>query len=398
MNARWFIGGACLFALAVGVGPTGAEVTGVVTDRSVTVQDIYNGFNFAQQVGNEARQFGFPNGSYRDFQTIENYQVSANVLPDEIDFANNVSAHGFYANVTATTTVKVTYRNDGTTAVVPTLKSSILPGGFGFFMADAGANPTLGNGGRLGDINQSPQSGVATFTNAGAFLNGGPSGQASFSFSILSDGATVKSFTGGVSLYETCDAVCLSSSVQYQVVADPAPALNGFGLVTPAGSDQAVGYAWDETTIDVPLGITLQPGESATLTYVSSVHAFSGLQNFFNPGNPSPNCLEQYVCAQLLAYSGFGDPIGRGTGGSAGVITPFTDPGTIMGVNFPVFRLGLPTFNDVTGGVDSPVLPGTLPQLPLQHYSGAPEPESWVLMLVGVGLAGAILRRRVVRA
>ena len=81
----------------------------------------------------------------------------ADVTPTQILFGANATAQGYSANTSASTSVKVRFTNDGSAPVTPTLNSTIIPGGFGFYVA----NPSLGEGtdskGAYLDINSSPQ-------------------------------------------------------------------------------------------------------------------------------------------------------------------------------------------------------------------------------------------------
>ena len=380
---------AALWALTAAAAS--AQVTGIVTSRSVVVQDLYDNLSLSQDVSDSTTQYSFPNGGSPYFQAIENYQVSADVTPTEISFANNATSQGFVAYTSTTTSVAVTYQNGGSTSVTPTLRSTILPGGFGFYMDDPVGNPTL-NGTSVGDVNQTPQSRAATFNTISGFVNAGPGdseGYASFSFQVLNGDTVLKSFSASVALYVQ---PAQPYGVNFNVVASAPPALNGFGLVTPAGSNSAVGYQWNTTDVDIPLGVTLAPGESGTLTYLTTVTTSTDIQN-------ANNCDVANACPQLLAYAGFGDPIGKsgGNGGDSLIADPY----------FPTFQLGLPTFDPTTGVVGGPPLMGVGPSLslpgveaapyvaiPASVLSPAPEPRTWALLITGVTFVGAALRRR----
>jgi hypothetical protein len=299
-----------------------------------------------------------------------NFQISGLVTPTDIEFADNTTSQGFDAVTTATSTVTVNYTNGGSTPVTPSLQSTIVPGGFGFYLDQPISS----------DINESPQAVSATFDSFNGYAN--PVAKASFSFDIYSQSDTqpaqlVASYSDSVTL--------VLSGGGFTVTTGTAPALNGFGLVTPAGSDVAVGYQWNATTVNVPLGVTLAPAESGQLTYVSSVTTST-----FGEIDCASNC------PSILSYAGFGDPVSKDAGGS-GSADPY----------FALLELGVPTFDPATGMVKQTLLPKSLPSLalpgvpaaafqavPMDVLLGVPEPEAWALMLVGVGLVGAASRRR----
>jgi hypothetical protein len=353
-------------------------VTGVVGARTVTTNSI-GPINLSGSPGDSANEVG----SGSDTEEAENYQVSADVTSSEIAFANNTTSQGFGASTTTTTSVTVTYANNGSTSVTPSLQSTVLPGGFGFFMGNPAANPAA-TGFGVNDVNQTPPSTTATFTSFTEY-GSNPVATAGFTFEILSGNTPVASWTANVSLDMTYS---IYTGYSYSVVETGSPALTGFGLVTPAGSDQSVGYQWDTTTLDVPLGVTLAPGQSSSLTYVATATTSTDAADLAC-GTTSP-------CPQILAYSGFGDPIG-GHAGTTGGADPY----------FPVFDLSLPTFDPATGELGGPkiigvspslLLPGVAPAtfvpIPPSVLAPVPEPEMWTLMLVGLGLglAGGVLR------
>jgi archaellum component FlaF (FlaF/FlaG flagellin family) len=361
-----------------------SQVTGIVTSRSVSVEDLYDSLSTAGAVPDSAAQYSFPNGSSPYFQAIENYQVSADVTPSEITFANNATSQGYVSMTSSSTVVSVTFTNNGSTTVDGSIDSTILPGGFGFFMDSPQDNPTL-SGNAIGDVNQTPPSSLATFQNISGFDAigiGQSEGYAGFSFDILENGTQVAGYSGSVSL----NLSLASPGVNVSVAASAPPALNGFALITPAGSDQAVGYQWNTTEVVVPLG-ALAPGQSTTVTYETTVSTSTDVQNF-------NNCPTEDVCPQLLAYSGFGDPIRKSAGTG-------TDP------YFPTFDLSLPTFDPRTGVAGGMTIDGVGPSLPLAGVTPAPfipipfsilgpvpEPEVWTLMLAGMGGIGLALRGR----
>jgi len=361
-----------------------AQVTGVVTNGSVTVSDPYDGVSVNGPVGNSAQEYGFPNTVS---QAIENYQVSASVTSSSIDFADNVTSQGEQSSTSATTSVAVTYKNGGASKVTASLKSMILPGGFGFYMDDPAGNPTL-SGTLVGDVNQTPLSSVGAFTNISGYSTSLPAASAGFTYEIMSGSKVLKSYSSSVDMYLSAGPG--GFGLQFTVVPASNPGLRGFAALTAAASNQAVAYQWDATNVNLSLG-TLDPLQSSTLTFVSTVTTTTFDLN--NLGGSSNGCTVQYLCPQILAYSGFGDPIGKSLG-------PGQDP------YFPVFQESLPTFDPTTGILEGPMVQAVLPSLPLAGVtppanpptipksvlSAVPEPEAWTLMLAGLALVGLALR------
>jgi hypothetical protein len=352
-----------------------AQVTAVITGggSSVTLTNgttTQNDHNIASQIGDSSsNQAG-------------NFQVVSDLTQNNIVFANNGSAEGSFASVTSSTSLAITYTNSGALAVTPQLESTITPGGFGFYTA-LNQDP---NGTAIGNINNSPSSNApfSAFQTNDPFLAG-----VSFSVSIASDGVVFESYSA---------TLTVTPAVQFGMNAGPpvvtlttggdTASLNGFGLLTPAGSQNEVGYQWNATdvTLTIPGG-ALAPGASRTLTYDTQVTAFTD--------GSAGLCGGTFQCPQLFAYSGFGDPIGKGSG--AGLKVNFgaaalgaDQSSGISGVYFPRFQFGIPTFDPLTGALSLPLSDQLLPALPLT----VPEPETWVLMLMGLGGAGLALRRR----
>ncbi len=142
-----------------------------------------------------------------------------------------------------------------------------------------------------------------------------------------------------------------------------------FAQNTDAFTD--IGYTWEATDITAEIG-SMTPGEEGYVAYSTTVTSFSQYQSV------DPNDV-------LIAYAGFGDPIGK-AGGTGGIGDP----------NFPLLELSLPSFDPTTGDVSFGHLEGYAPALPLDSIdldtSGVPEPAGWALMIVGVGAVGCVLR------
>ena len=393
---------ACGAVLSLGAFAASADVTGVVTSRTVdstsTLAPEVSG-----SVGDGAGQFFTPIGSSPVYNNYNSYQVSTVLEPNYVAFANNATiagGAGLGSSITSSTSIAVTFTNTTGQSITPTLESTILPGGFGFYAGDLTGNPTLSNG-VVGDINLTPQSKTVNLTQllAGyypvAFWN---EGTVSFSFQILQGANLLASYTGSASLnlLANCTPTCSApDAVQVGAYTLSTP-LKNFGLIASNDPNGAVGFRWDATPVAVDLG-TIAAGDSTTLSYVTSVTASIKNPGFFNDQAP-------------IAYVGFGDPIGASTG-SHGIHDP----------NFPLLQYDvLPTYDQTTDQLTSgqfmgytkggfPVTdttlpaslnpppitpPATLPIDPSSLQPAVPEPGAWVLMLAGLSLAGGALRSR----
>ncbi len=355
-------------------------------------------------VGDGAGQFFTPIGSSPVYNNYNSYQVSTVLEPNYVAFANNATiagGAGLGSSITSSTSIAVTFTNTTGQSITPTLESTILPGGFGFYAGDLTGNPTLSNG-VVGDINLTPQSKTVNLLQLLAGYYPQPvwnEGTVSFSFQILQGANVLASYTGSAYLNllgNYCTSTCTPPyAVQTGAYTLSTP-LNNFGLIASNDPNGAVGFRWDATPVAVDLG-TIAAGDSTTLSYVTSVTASIRNPGFFNDQAP-------------IAYVGFGDPIGS-RGGAGGIHDP----------NFPLLQYDvLPTYDQTTDQLTSgqfmgytkggfPVTdttlpassnpppitpPATLPIDPSSLQPAVPEPGAWVLMLAGLSLTGGALRSR----
>jgi hypothetical protein len=194
-------------------------------------------------------------------------------------------------------------------------------------------------------------------------------GGASFDFQINEGDGTLLSLTGTMTLNLNSDGFAGVVTTNFGRASDGG--LTNFHEVDLGNKGSAIGFAWDTTDVDVDLG-TIDPDSSEGISYSLSVTSFT-----------NGACLADGVTC-LVAYSSFGDPIGRGGGISSGAISPFglsnfgalfaPNAGTqfITGLNF-----GSVTVNKPTATIDM-----------------VPEPATWISLILGFGVMGAALRRR----
>jgi hypothetical protein len=329
---------------------------------------------------------------------INNYQLSTTIdnTNGYFDFANNSTSTGNYTTVDTETIVQINVTNPTSSPVDATLNSEIAPAGFGFYMGNLAGNPTTSvtNGiPSVLDVNKTPESKSATFLDVDAPNVSGfyGLGMVAVTFTVATCADTVacaqRAAMSGIAGLTTIPdseeewSALLSLSVSgtpggpfTSVLAPldtsfPMP-LTNFGLIAADDPDKAVGYSWDATPISVPIG-TIAAGSTGYVSY------FTTVQTQANYAQTSADNL-------LVAYAGFGDPIGK-TAGGGGIGDP----------NFPLVQLDLPTFDPSTGaltaGMFDSYAPGGLPLTELDL--AVPEPRGWALMIVGVGAVGYTLRR-----
>jgi hypothetical protein len=347
---------------------TAAQVTGVVTQAQATLQFDPR----LDKIGkNGVLVFAGQNETGLVFDKVNSsgaYVVTAETKPDYIVFSNGSIASGGLVSVTTTTSIAVTFTNTASVAVRPELISTIDPAGLGLYLANT-------TGCDQSQISACPQ--VKPGTEGFGFLSpnpdGGPTvlGGASVSMTISDNFGTLKSLSAGIELDGMDGGPSVTTSFS-----DGALGLKGFGLSPESDGTTLVGYQWDATDLLISFPTTLAPGASDTLTYTTTVTSYT-----------SDEC--DGACT-LVAYAGFGDPIGKGGGGGNNrqIVSPDLDPTLgADGVEYGAFGFAPPTFSN--GDLDLPTV--TLPA------GVVPEPASWGLMLAGFGGVGLALRRRSAR-
>jgi hypothetical protein len=153
-------------------------------------------------------------------------------------------------------------------------------------------------------------------------------------------------------------------------------------------SEGRLGFDWDAT----PLNLALQPigpGETHVISYENLTAAFSG-----------------GVCATLLGCEGtqvaFGDPRRDGsTSQRSGSASLDSTTESFIGRTFSSFSLATPEIVSVDAPLpDDPgifhVVPdyASLPAVDAVAVGAVPEPASWLMLIIGFGLVGTMMRRR----
>jgi hypothetical protein len=307
----------------------------------------------------------FPPAPSEGFNTAgATYNSFVNVGANAITFeSSNVVSQGAFTSFESSSVVSFTFNNGNPYEDVD-FHSEITPQGMGFYLADT-------SGGCLFTYSCAQVSDeLFTFADLSPLGPGtvGYLGGSAFSFEIWDNGSALMSLNGFLALYANPDCpngYCIIESLTGPENAEGV--LTGFSQQTDPFDLSARAYGWGATDVHFALGY----GEH-NLEYRTSVITFANA----DCAGPTAN-----IC--LVAYSGFGDPIGRG--GAIDALNAFDvgaythgDDDLIGGLNFTpqTFRL---SYSD-----------GEL----TYATAGVPEPGTWALMIMGFGILGAALRRR----
>lgn len=307
------------------------------------------------------------------------YDTFVTTTPSTVSFQAANSVAGPRVTATSTTVVDLSFKNGANFIENGVLESTITPAGLGFYVANIGVT-----GACL--YTSCSSEGAAPFTTLTSSLLG-PTGAPSLELGTV--GVAFQVFRGENTLFDVHGSMTLFTDGETFWVDDEdlvanLSFLDGFGKSTADGSDKAYGYAWDGKDVEINYG-SLNPFEDVTLTYLTRV---TSTASAFCAGNA--DCL--------LAFAGFGDPIGRGGGvdalsaaslfGGELFLEAFgggalnATSGEIDGVTFTGATFDLPTFDPETGRVT------------FVAAEAVPEPGAWALMILGFGAVGSVLRRR----
>lgn len=363
-----------------GAAPAQAQVTGVITkSNATTTLFLKSGASINDFTLNfSGTDIGISSG-YTAVGSGSTFDATSSLGTDFVSFRNGNVNGGLYALTTSHTIVDITFTNDGTGTVRPELISTILPAGLGLFIDSKSCMDRLTGCGPADPITNPAT--FQSFSASGLGTLGTALAGASFDFKVTGGGETLYDLAGGITLMR--DASTLKNVLVTDLDA-AAAALKGFQITSPTGSDQQYGVAWDATdfSVDFGLGSLLAPGESSTLRYETTVTSFTQV-----------DCVTVPSDACLLAYSAFGDPIGRG-GGTSPSFTAFlarlADTPSLVReftpaeddlLKFGELKFQRPVYKD--GKIYFELL-----------KDAVPEPATWAMMIAGFALAGGALRRR----
>jgi hypothetical protein len=285
------------------------------------------------------------------------YNSYVDIGSEFVTFESSNTVSGPYVKTESYSTVVIGLHN--TTGQDVHFESTITPAGLGFYLADTSAEGCLYSG-------CAPISSTGyNFGNLGGTEDLSLLAEVGFEFSISRLGALGQLET----LYSLSGTLGVNSDGVIDGLGDagdlpnypPTGARSLADFIEENYGSTNVGYTWGATPVGLDIGNALDQ----TLIYSTRVTSMSNGGCIFDTS----------IC--LVAYSGFGDPVGRGGGVLSRATTAMSGAD---GVTFGPSTFEIPTFEN---GV-----------LRFRAAGAVPEPATWLTMILGFGLLGTALRRR----
>lgn len=320
--------------------------------------------NFANPAPSPKYNNGGPGGA--------GFSASADISGDAIFFQAGSMAAGKGNAATSEVTVSFDVTNPGATAITQ-LRSTIFESNFGFYATNFGGGAIGGqplpncSGVTLPTcVATTFGSGFSDFTDSAALAPPRTLATTQFEFIVKQDSNVVRAVSGSLAMIQDVNGdVVFTPGLGFSELSS---VLSNFRLFEV--SDRVFAYTWDRTNFTANLNAILE-GQTSNLSYTIRTATFNFAESDVLP--PTAN--------QIVAFSCFADPIGRGTSGSMFVIPNF----------------GPSTCNNYGG--DGSVTPYSLkvPQIigdTLDFTAPAiPEPDTWAMLIIGFGLVGLSMRR-----
>lgn len=341
-----------------------ALVVGTAAQAQVTVAD-----SAASTVFNDQTYLG--EGHQTSFGQNTSYSSLVTDNGKSVSFTSGNTVLGQFAGSTSFSDVTFRVTNNSDLAQVAQLSSEITAASMGFYVADGrgGAQGCGSNPAACSQVGSLAAQGLGpalhdTFNSFSVGGNGtdGTLARASFDFNVRSGDEQLLHLGG--TMYLNSDGVFVDEGLQ-----------SAFGFLNATNESLGNANSGDVTSWGAKdigpfaLGL-LEGGAFADVTYNITVSS-----------QVNVGCLNDGAC--LVAFSAFGDPVGRGGGVSSVDSASFRAFAQSFGLG-PQFITGL-DFQDT-------------PLTATATFGSVPEPATWTMMIAGFGLLGAALRRRRVLA
>ncbi|GAC15635.1 PEP-CTERM sorting domain-containing protein [Aliiglaciecola lipolytica] len=345
-------------------GPLHASIIAVLTESTAmgTFRDDVDGnpitVNYSGSQINETAEI--VDGSSAIFDS------TSSLGEDVIFFQNGNASYGSQALSVSRTVVDISFENTGSTSIRPTLNSQITPAGLGIYVS--------GCGGRDLRTCELRDDGDYDWQDVGNEVAPGEAAVGSyFDFKVVSGEDVLFELTGGLSLIIGENGNPNTIVQDFDGVEN---FLTNFRQTSPEGTEQQISFDWEATDflVEFPEWLTLDPGETGTLSYITEVTTFS---NAF--------CYGEGRTACPIAFGAFGDPIGRG--GSSGSRPPESErqlfatqtlpDSVINGIDIGLYEFNIPSFENGEIGFKAISGPGITPSV------SVPEPTTITLLMLG---------------